>query len=646
LVCLVAAAYGQTLAFDLVWDDPVLFVDHPTVRGHVRWWEFFTSPTSIFLGDMPGAHRMYRPFLGISGAADRGLWGERAGLYHLSSVLAHLAVVLLLRRIARGFTGSLGAAFVAAALLAVHPAAVEAVAFISARMDLFAALGMAGVVLLLGNCLGPGGALRVVGALLSFTFALLSKETAIVIPAVVTWAAYAYPAWFAGPNTSPRAAALVARLAPFWGLLALYAAVRSRIVGGLAPVPLAWSDLPAQVPRALAVIATYGQMILLPSPATGVIEVPLATGFWDARLLLGLAALALLPLALLWLRRRLPPAACALGWCVAALVPASNLVPIYSKGGVQVAERTLYPALVGWCLFLAVVAHAVSFAARSRWRLSPVVAKTLGGTVVALFVLVSTLKVGAWRDNVTLWTSAVEWSPGSVEARTKLASALARSGDGEGARAVLSEAAARFPADPRVAYMAGLTAELRGEDAEALRQYERAITLGAGVRPAYQQAAFLAARLQEWERAGHWFAAAASHFPQAAWPHVGLGWYWQRQGRADAARQSFARAERLEPRSAERSWLLAILLSAEGRSWEARQAAEAALALDPSFVPARRALALTAEQAGRTEEAIRHWQQIAALLPVGHRAEAEEHLRRLEKDRPPEAAGAGPARPR
>jgi len=146
-----------------------------------------------------------------------------------------------------------------------------------------------------------------------------------------------------------------------------------------------------------------------------------------------------------------------------------------------------------------------------------------------------------------------------------------------------------------------------------------------------------AARMKEWNRAGRWFAEAAGRFPDEAWPHVGLGWYHQRAGRTDLARTHFEAAERREPHSGRRLWILGQLLAAEGRLAEAARAYQAALALDPTFVPASRDLALLSERSGRIPEAIEYWRRIAAILPGISRAEAVEHLRRLQ------ASASGPA---
>ena len=650
LIGLVAAAYGQTADFALVWDDHEVFQAYPAIRSHVGWWKIFTSPTSAYLGNTLGADRMYRPLLAVTILADRHVWGLHPAGYHLSNALAHLAAVLLLWRLAWWVTGSAWAAFAAGAFLAVHPSAVGAVAFLSARMDVVVGLGMAAVLLLLRGCLGPNGGLRLVGALLCFAAALGSKETAMAIPLMVTWGAWVYPEWFAGPDSQPQPARLAMRVLPFWVLLGLYVVLRWSIIGSFAPVPMTLASLPAQGLRALVALGLYGAMTLIPQPATGDIRLAPPQGLLDGRVLLGLLVVGLLLAGLWWLRRHHPPSALALGWYAAALVPVSNILQIYSGFEVYVVERALYPALMGWCLFLPVAIYAARGAlrrvAKGRSR-APSIA--FAGAVLGTLLLVTSVKAAAWRDYVSLWTATVVVHPGSAEARIALAAALAQEGRLVEAWEVIQEATRFVPTDAWAAYIQGSIAEQMGARRAALRQYERAIALGKHDELAYSQAALLSARLQEWDRARGWFAAAAERFPRSAWPQVGLGWDHQREGRPDGARQHFARAAELEPGSPERLMFLGNLLVAEGHLADAAQTFQEALRMDPSFLPAQRSLALIAEEEGRVEDAIARWRAIAAsLLSGGDRGRVLARIERLlaagqgNPRRASQRPGAGP----
>ncbi len=402
-------------------------------------------------------------------------------------------------------------------------------------------------------------------------------------------------------------------------------------------------EIPARVPRALVALATYGEMTLIPRPVTGYMRIQPPMDLLDGRLLVGCAAGVVLLGGLLWLRRAHPPSAVALGWYAIALVPTSNLLPVYLQHEIYVAERSLYPALVGWCLFVAVGIHALRGVSKGYPGQHRRLLITLGVAVGATFLVVTTVKVAAWRDDATLWTASTTMDPASAFAHYNLATGLACAGRLDEAHATLQETEALFPTDSRVAYVGGWIAELRSDLREAQREYERAISLGLRLGTAYRQAAVLAARLREWNRSGRWFAEAAQRFPMEAWPLVGLAWYREREGRADLARAHLERAAQLEPNAPEREWFLGQLYATDGRAAEALRAYHAALALDASYLPARVELASIAEHEGRVEEAIGLWRRIAADLPAGtHRNVALAELRRLGTRTPGGSANGTP----
>ncbi len=131
-----------------------------------------------------------RPLLKLSYALNRsfgGLFG-----FHLVNLLLHGANVLLVLMLLQHLlpTGQRGAAFAGALLFALHPVNTEVVTMLSGRSVSLAAMWMLGsmVARLRGS---------VVLSLLAFALAIASRETALVLPALLTlvlyWQALAHP---------------------------------------------------------------------------------------------------------------------------------------------------------------------------------------------------------------------------------------------------------------------------------------------------------------------------------------------------------------------------------------------------------------------------------------------------------------------
>src|SRR5262245_37650331 len=192
LVALVFAAFWPSLSADFVnWDDDRNFVfnDHYRGLGPTNLWWMWTT----FL--MAQWHPLTWMTLGL----DWCLWGPEAHGYHLSNLIIHalavLAAFFFVRRLfahVRPQADPLSidlAAFLAAALFAVHPLRVESVAWITERRDVLSGLF---VFLTLGAWLryvdaGDEAARRRAWrwSWIFFLLAALSKVSVMVLPLIL-----------------------------------------------------------------------------------------------------------------------------------------------------------------------------------------------------------------------------------------------------------------------------------------------------------------------------------------------------------------------------------------------------------------------------------------------------------------------------
>src|SRR5262245_60714733 len=108
--------------------------------------------------------------------------GNSPAGYHWVNVLLHAANTLLVFRLAARLLQNQGAAWVAAALWAVHPAAVECVSSVSGRGDLLAATAVLAGLLLYAR---SAGAAALFGVALAGVFA--KENAAVLLGLMVTW---------------------------------------------------------------------------------------------------------------------------------------------------------------------------------------------------------------------------------------------------------------------------------------------------------------------------------------------------------------------------------------------------------------------------------------------------------------------------
>ncbi len=132
--------YLNTLTYDFVWDDRFLILENPYIQDSRLLSEGLVSDFWANYQDPRRFRNYYRPIVTLSYFVDYALWGEDPAGYHATNIFLHMANVLLVFGIGCILLRSREAAFVAAAVFAVHPVHTESVTWISGRTDLLASV--------------------------------------------------------------------------------------------------------------------------------------------------------------------------------------------------------------------------------------------------------------------------------------------------------------------------------------------------------------------------------------------------------------------------------------------------------------------------------------------------------------------------
>ncbi|MFN2572302.1 MAG: hypothetical protein ABR537_11955, partial [Gemmatimonadales bacterium] len=346
--------------------------------------------------------QMYRPLPLASFSLSWAVAGDHPMVFHALNLLWHAGVAVVVAALTLRQTVR-PAALAAGLVFAVHPVHVEAVANVIGLGELMAAAGV---------CLAVYAAvvrqdLLVSG--LALLFGLLSKENAVVAPALIVWG------WMVWQGPVPRRAVT---FGVSWVLIGgMYLVVRAIVLHpyarlhAIAPVFLGESAFAGRL-TAVAALGDVVRLLLFPltlrvdySPAQRTIVHSLL----DGRFIIGLACLALWValLVLAWRRgRRLQ--AFGLGWMAIAFLPVSNL---FFSTGVLLAERTLYLPSVGFAL---AAGAALGRLPERRLRL------VLTLLVVAAGIR-SALRTPVWRDDFAVTRSILEDSPESYRGPARMA---------------------------------------------------------------------------------------------------------------------------------------------------------------------------------------------------------------------------------
>lgn len=398
----VLLAYANALGGPFQFDDWWAVADNPAIHDLGSWWR-----------SLPGI----RPLLKLSYALNWQL-APAPWSFHAVNIAIHAGNALLLLAIARRCLPALApqspapglAALAWALLLALHPAATEAVTYISGRSIGLSTLCYLAAIL--AHLHGDDGDRRARALTLAgFALALAVRETAATLPlALLLLDRCRGRSW--------RQALQAQRW--LWGLLAL-ALLAAALTPGYRSF-LAWS-LQTREPGEQLLAQLVAHRYLVTGPLLGRLNIDpdlrLPAGLEPGLLVLPTALLVLAALA--WRRRRQQPwIGFALAWYLLHLLPSHSLLPRFDLGN----DRHLYLALPGALLPLAL--------AVAQLRPPRLAATTL--LLLALALAGRTWQRNAdYRSELALWQATVAASPHKPRPWVNLGWARQLAGDRQGA---------------------------------------------------------------------------------------------------------------------------------------------------------------------------------------------------------------------
>ncbi|HZE88522.1 MAG TPA: hypothetical protein VE404_03190, partial [Verrucomicrobiae bacterium] len=259
-----AVLYAGTLRNGFVFDDIDVVQKNPLAHAPPRVGAILTSH---YWAGVQATGNLYRPLTILSFALNDAVTGGAAAGYHAVNAILHGAVSALVVLLAAALGWSPAGALTAGLLFAAHAVHVEAVAPVVGRSELLGALfALAAWLCHRAAVRGATARARIArGAFAAafFGLALLSKENAAVLPALVVAADLALDRSAVARRRSLRSAAAMA------GILALFLAARAAVVPGVPPDdPLGrvfgGVDLVTRVRTAMGVMGRYLGLLVFP----------------------------------------------------------------------------------------------------------------------------------------------------------------------------------------------------------------------------------------------------------------------------------------------------------------------------------------------------------------------------------------------
>lgn len=446
------AAYIGSVWYNFVYDDDGQIVDN----SYIQYWRhvprYFIS--HVWAQEFPHAGgNYYRPLFLLWLRLNDALFGLRPQGWHAMAIALHLLTTFLVYVLVRKLTGRIPIAGISALIFGLHPMHAEVVAWVSGATESLCAVFVIGAFLAYLESRRKNAAVAVWMTISAFLFAIaiFSKETGIVLPALV----FAH-GWIYADGADAEAGHAVrrfisaARPALVYLPVALFYLLARVLVlkkMGYVLVHLTWRQVIFSIP---SMLGFYVEKWFLPIHLNEFYDMPYwgTLNFWHVIL----PALLLTALCgVLWKFRN------ALGrrevefsllWIVVPILPVldSRLRPLDE----MVHDRYFYLPSVGAAILVALVID--------RWTNSKSRAKIMGlpdTQVVVALALAAVLGILAvrgsqyWFSDYTLFQRGYQLAPQNPTGRLDYGVALLGRGDLEGARSIFTKSLAVDPTDWR-----------------------------------------------------------------------------------------------------------------------------------------------------------------------------------------------------
>ena len=541
LVALTLAIFGRVAGFEfLTYDDADYVTGNPHVQSGL-------TPASIAWALTTMHASNWHPLTWISHMADWRLYGPRAGGHHVTSLLLHLASVLLLFHVLVRMTGAVARGGVVAALFAIHPLHVESVAWIAERKDVLSTLFLMLAMLAYARYVERGRGLVWVAA--AMAAGQMATPMLVTLPVLLLLLDF----W---PLARPFSKALVVEKLPLFALSAASSIVTyvAQSQGGAVRT---FEQLPPSLRAANAIVSYVAYIAKMLWPSNLAIFYPHPRErlpFWTAGL--AFAVLVGVTYAAVRFRRERPELLTGWLWYLITLLPVIGLVQI---GDQALADRYTYVPLIG--LFIVVAWSVPRQAAAVVW--------------IGALAAVAYVQVGYWKDTMTLFNHALSVTTGNFVAHQVVGDALAARGALDDAVRHYGEALAARPTDQVVHNNLAGVLYLQNKLGDAETHAREAIRLDPKFARAHNQLGLVLAAEGKPDEAITEYRAALAAEPDNVASHYNLGLVLFKQGRLDETIEHFRRVVALQPGQAGAYGYLARALLAKGDVEGARREIEA-----------------------------------------------------------------------
>ena len=442
------ALYANTFRVPIFWDDE----DNITNNQYIKNWDYFPRFFSENLIAGAGLVSNYwRPMLLVIFSTGWHIWGDWPGGYHFINISLHIANAILLFLILTYLFKHRGLAFLTSSVFLVHPLQTEAITPATGTADplwvLFAFLGIFFYLKFrISNKLSFQSGYYFL-SLAMYVLALMSKEIAIIIPALIFISDFFFKPTEEEMSFKERLKKIIKIIWPFLVLAGFYILLRATVLNFQNTFNFYNQESNAFASHFYIRFFTFFRVLIVylglffwPHNLHMERSVEIATSFFSLDVILGGLLFAGLLILAFTQFKRLPILSFGILWFFIGLAPTSNiLVPINNT----LYEHWLYLPLIGIFLILFWLGIVITreFRYQKIFLIIPIIFLVFLG-----YVTIN--RNHEWRDPITFYKQILKYTPNSYRVINNLGKTYAEAGDYQKAEIMYKKAINLDPAGP------------------------------------------------------------------------------------------------------------------------------------------------------------------------------------------------------
>lgn len=444
LVCVSVLVFVSTLSFGFVYDDRVQVLANPFIQS----WRYLAHDFTSHVWAQTTKHPImfYRPVFLSWLRLNYAAFGAKAWGWHLTTLLTHALVTLLVFRLALRLLRDRWQAAVAGLFFAVHPIHVESVAWVGGVVDPLMSIFFLGSLLCYLNWRERQSLGWMAWSLLLSFLAMLAKEPGITLPAVV----FVYAWIFAGTREAAgicagrRFRAAVTDVAPFALVALAYWTLRMAALRTPSPVSASYATILLTLP---GLLLFYLRLVAWPVGLSLFYDREYVQHVTFGGFVLPLLLLALVAVALVgFLRRNAQRSEGAFAAAFALLVLCPVLWVRWFPSDDFVHDRYLYLPFTGFAVLFAIAVAELRGRSAPGWIAPPRQILTVAVAAVALTIGSVTLQT-CWASDLLLWFHCFKTAPHNQQVLNNLASSLGERGEYQSAVPLFLEVLRQNPSN-------------------------------------------------------------------------------------------------------------------------------------------------------------------------------------------------------